>query len=103
MPRSDLVGKVRETAEAMGISVGPLGSGCAMAVFDHWSEIPSGIDPGEMDVLFGQDLCHQVPAVVRMRPHPFGDEGFTGSPRGSRGASPSIFRPSCRRTVLHRR
>lgn len=86
MPRIDFVEKVRETAREMGISVGPIGSGCAVAVFDHGSEIPRDIDPGETDVLFGQDLCHQVPAVVRMRPHASGDDRLTERSRGNRGA-----------------
>ena len=41
-----------------------------VVVFRHWK----GMDAGdvrrrwpEADVLFGQDLCHQVPAVVRLR------------------------------------
>ena len=40
-------------------------------VLDHWSELESRrevVDSNpDADVLFGQDLCHQVPAVVRLR------------------------------------
>lgn len=59
MPRSDLVGFVR------GI-IGEEGSD-RFIVLDHWSEISPAIVPDGRHVLFGQVLCHQVPAVVRLR------------------------------------
>ena len=42
-----------------------------LILLDHWSGIPAaeaviGSNP-DADVVFGQDLCHQVPAVVRLR------------------------------------
>lgn len=72
--RSRLVGFVGEVAEGMGMKVWTVGSDMEcpdVVILDHWSELDGCSDiiasnPGA-DVLFGQDLCHQVPAVVRHR------------------------------------
>lgn len=73
--RSELVVLVRETAESMGLNVwGPEGGDGVpdMIILDHWSELDDAREtisrhPG-VDVMCGQDLCHQVPAVVRLSP-----------------------------------
>lgn len=53
MPRSELVELVASVAEEEGIKA---------TFFDHWALL----EPVEGPVFFGQDLCHQVPAVVRL-------------------------------------
>lgn len=72
--RGFLVDFVVDAARSMGLSVwtedGPVDRPDTM-VFRHWSSMDvyrDAIDsnPGA-DILFGQDLCHQVPAVVRLR------------------------------------
>lgn len=60
MPRSELVELVASVAEEEGIEA---------TFFDHWELL----EPVDGQVFFGQDLCHQVPAVVR----------FTGNPEPS--------------------
>lgn len=72
MGRTPLVEFVRATAEDVGLTVWSPGcEGCDVIILDHWSEIPGMEDVirgnPDADVLFGQDLCHQVPAVVRHR------------------------------------
>ena len=72
--REALVDYVVDAARSRGLSVwtedGPVDRPDTM-VFRHWSSMDvyrDAIDsnPGA-DILFGQDLCHQVPAVVRLR------------------------------------
>ncbi len=60
MPRSELVGMVKDAIDEEGLSD-------RFIVLDHWSEIAPEIVTDGRQVLFGQDLCHQVPAVVRYR------------------------------------
>lgn len=57
--------------EGYRVSVYPeYDSGSDIVVFRHWSGMTNPakeirrINP-EIDILYGQDLCHQVPAVVR--------------------------------------
>lgn len=60
MPRSDLVELVKDVIGEEGLSD-------RFIVLGHWSELaPETVSDGRQ-VLFGQDLCHQVPAVVRHR------------------------------------
>ncbi len=60
MPRSDLVGFVKEVIEGEGLSD-------KFIVLDHWSELDRVVGGDGCQILYGQDLCHQVPAVVRHR------------------------------------
>ncbi len=64
---------LRDLAVSMGksCSVFPDTSGKDIILFEHWigmDDDASAIfdDNPEIDILFGQDLCHQVPAVVRL-------------------------------------
>lgn len=73
MGRENLVKFVAEMCAHMGISssIFPDTSGDVI-LFDHWEEMegPSKeiLDKNpKADILYGQDLCHQVPAVVRYR------------------------------------
>lgn len=73
--RGELVILVRETAESIGLNVwGPEGGDGDpdVIILDHWSELEDSreliSEHPEADVLYGQDLCHQVPAVVRLSP-----------------------------------
>lgn len=73
--RSQLVAFIGDVARSMGLRVWTKGDAVEspdLILLDHWSEIDGLSDivesnPGT-DILFGQDLCHQVPAVVRHRP-----------------------------------
>ena len=47
----------------MDISLYPDISGRTV-IFRHWSDIE---EMDDKDILYGQDLCHQVPAIVRCR------------------------------------
>ncbi len=60
MPRPELVELVKAVIDEEGLSD-------RFVVLDHWSELTSDIIGDGRQVLFGQDLCHQVPAVVRCR------------------------------------
>ncbi len=60
MSRSDLVSFVKEVIEGEGLSD-------KFIVLDHWSELDCVVGGDGRQILFGQDLCHQVPAVVRHR------------------------------------
>ncbi|MBE6518566.1 MAG: hypothetical protein E7Z70_03360 [Thermoplasmata archaeon] len=72
MGRENLVDFVAEMANGLGIgcSVYPDTSGKDAVIFYSWEIMK---DPAEsllrerpgLDVLHGQDLCHQVPALVR--------------------------------------
>lgn len=72
MGRDELVDLAAESMRSSGNNVSVIpGSECEKpdaVVFRHWKDIDEeyiSSHPG-IDVLFGQDLCHQVPAVVRM-------------------------------------
>ena len=71
MGREELVRFVAEKARDMGYSVAIGGDGPSdadIAIAMHWGcldEVASA-HPGS-DILYGQDLCHQVPAVVRLQ------------------------------------
>lgn len=72
--RSQLVRFVRDVAERGGRRIWMPGTDIHepdMIIFDHWSEMEAASsvisENPEADVLYGQDLCHQVPAVVRYR------------------------------------
>lgn len=72
--RSQLVDFVAEAARGMGLRVWTVGSDVPdpdLVILDHWSELGDAADViagnPDADVMFGQDLCHQVPAVVRHR------------------------------------
>lgn len=72
MGRTNLVDFVAEMANNLGIgcSIFPDTSGKDAVIFYGWENMK---DPAEsllgerpdLDILHGQDLCHQVPAVVR--------------------------------------
>ena len=68
MGRENLVRFVSEMGEG-DCSIFPDTSG-RIVMFYHWQDIEAPAskilekDP-DKDILFGQDLCHQVPAVVR--------------------------------------
>ena len=71
MSREDFVRYVADAARAKGMDVivepSP-GDRAGMLVFMHWKEVDDRIlasNPGA-DVLCGQDLCHQVPVVMRL-------------------------------------
>ena len=72
--RTSTVEYVVGTARSMGLRVWTDADPVEhpdVIVLDHWSELESRrevVDSNpDADVLFGQDLCHQVPAVVRLR------------------------------------
>lgn len=64
--RSELADRVSEVARSMGMRVSRSQSDtdCDIMVLDHWSDLTSE-PPAGVDVILGQDLCHQVPAVIR--------------------------------------
>lgn len=70
--RDNLVKAVAEKLRSNGVKVSlvpgsPIESP-EVIIFRHWKDIDEGMvgcNPGA-DVLYGQDLCHQVPAVVRV-------------------------------------
>lgn len=70
--RDNLVEAVAEKLRSNGVKVSLIpGSSIEspeVIMFRHWKDIDEemvGCNPGA-DVLYGQDLCHQVPAVVRV-------------------------------------
>jgi len=69
MGREELVHFVAEKARGMGHSVaigaeGPRDADIAIAM--HWDDLDRVVSGHpDSDILYGQDLCHQVPAVVR--------------------------------------
>lgn len=72
MPRSEMVEYVGRVAEVMGLAVSTGRSADRpdpdILLFDHWRDVDDALvsrHPGA-DVLCGQDLCHQVPAVMRL-------------------------------------
>lgn len=72
MPREDFVRFVADAAADAGlkVSVEPDGEvrGADVLVFMHWKEVDDAAVAAnpQADVLCGQDLCHQVPAVMRL-------------------------------------
>jgi len=71
MGRVELVRFVAEKARKMGltVAVGPDGpSDADIAIAMHWDGLDevASAHPGS-DIMYGQDLCHQVPAVVRLK------------------------------------
>ncbi len=74
MGRDNLVDFVKELCLSQGrvCSVYPDTSSDDIIIFRYWSEIDAAAkelidDKGNIDILYGQDLCHQVPAIVRYR------------------------------------
>lgn len=73
--RTEFVGLVASTARGMGLLVSTeqdQSDGAQIIILDHWNDLGSvreliSRNP-QADVMYGQDLCHQVPAVVRMNP-----------------------------------
>lgn len=74
--REATVKAVCDTAETLGLSVCVYPrryTGQAIMMFPDWKgcgdimDTFSKVHP-DVDVMFGQDLCHQVPAVVRLEP-----------------------------------
>ncbi len=70
MGREELVRFVASKAREMGFSVaigsdGPSDADIAIAM--HWDRLDevASTHP-DSDIMYGQDLCHQVPAVVRL-------------------------------------
>ena len=74
MGRDNLVDLIKDICESSGrqCSVYPYTSSNDIIIFRYWSEMSPQIaeilerNP-ETDILYGQDLCHQVPAIVRYR------------------------------------
>ena len=72
MPREEFVRLVAETATDAGLKVsvepGPGVMGADVLVFMHWKDVDDEVVAAnpQADVLCGQDLCHQVPAVMRL-------------------------------------
>jgi hypothetical protein len=74
MGRSNLVQLASSMCGEMGISSSlyPDTTGRDIIIFDHWNGMDEVIDDimcqkPKVDILFGQDLCHQVPAIVRRK------------------------------------
>jgi len=72
MGRTNLVSFATEMCQELGIvsSVYPDIDTKGIVFFDHWSVDPKKMEELEasgIDVIYGQDLCHQVPALVRVR------------------------------------
>lgn len=73
MGRDALVDRVIAIATEMGLDcrmADDAPPGTETVMFRHWQDMDADIIddrwPGS-DILYGQDLCHQVPAVVRYR------------------------------------
>lgn len=72
MPREEFVRYVAGVAEDAGMRVALESrkdvAGADVLAFMHWRDVDDSVvasNPGA-DVLCGQDLCHQVPAVMRL-------------------------------------
>ena len=73
MGRDALVDRVMDVASDMGFDChlsddAPGDAG--LVVFRHWQEMDADSVRErwpDSDIIYGQDLCHQVPAVVRLR------------------------------------
>ena len=60
------------SSEGFTASVFPDTSSDRIIVFRHWTGMDDEVkrilsEKPDVDILYGQDLCHQVPAVVRYR------------------------------------
>jgi hypothetical protein len=73
MERSELVDLTRSICDEIDIpnSVYPDISG-SIVIFYHWNDMEGVLDDlllkkPDIDIIFGQDLCHQVPAIVRFK------------------------------------
>ncbi len=72
MGRENLVAAVadvvRKTGKTVMVVPGERVEHPDVILFSHWKDIDESLVSGnpEADVLYGQDLCHQVPAVVRV-------------------------------------
>ena len=72
MGRDNLVDFLKEMSEASGrtCSLYPDTTSSDIIVFRQWYEMDDEMNTlhlqkPDVDILFGQDLCHQVPAIVR--------------------------------------
>lgn len=69
--RENLVIRVAEIARSKGLRVYLYPEEAVedpdVILFDHWRDIDESLvaSSPDADVLYGQDLCHQVPAIVR--------------------------------------
>ncbi len=72
MGRENLVATVADAVRATGRTVmtvpGDRMEHPDVILFSHWRDIDESLvsENPDADVLYGQDLCHQVPAVVRV-------------------------------------
>lgn len=72
MGRENLVAAVADAIRGAGKTVMVVPGGPVehpdVILFSHWKDIDESLVSGnpDADVLYGQDLCHQVPAVVRV-------------------------------------
>lgn len=72
MGRENLVAMVADAVRATGRRVmivpGDRSENPDVILFSHWRDIDESLvsENPDADVLYGQDLCHQVPAVVRV-------------------------------------
>ena len=71
MSREDFVRYVADAARAKGkdVAVEPApGDRAGTLVFMHWKDVDDSVlaSNPDADVLCGQDLCHQVPVVIRL-------------------------------------
>ncbi len=59
----------RETGHRVQVVPGEPVDSPDVIIFDHWGNIDEDIVQSnpQADLFYGQDLCHQVPAVVRVR------------------------------------
>ncbi len=74
MGRSNLVNLTASIADVIGksCSIYPDTSGSDIILFDDWGDMEDVIgsllsDRPETEIIYGQDLCHQVPVIVRFR------------------------------------
>ncbi len=69
--RENLVRMFAEYIGTKGLSVMVVPGGSVVdpdvIIFDHWNDIDDSllVEHPNADVMYGQDLCHQVPAIVR--------------------------------------
>lgn len=72
MSRQDTVDMTVTIAREAGLEIArpeDADRSTAIIILDHWSELDGfrfDMFP-DADVIYGQDLCHQVPAIVRFR------------------------------------
>jgi len=71
MGRDGFVDYMIDVARCLGlkVTVFPDTGDADILVFRHWSEMTGNEimlkERPNLDILYGQDLCHQVPAIVR--------------------------------------